>query len=136
MWVNKKGTEKYDYSSMPAGQIMNLAVYASAVLERVFTLLVSLEIFLEALFLWMIPFDFALLMVFIAFRRAPAAVSLSPVFTDASTFLTTPRILVRSILLRSFLFSDCLSLLIADRFFLGADFAAKLKFLLLKSLIL
>jgi hypothetical protein len=100
------------------------------------TLLVSLEIFLEALFLWIIFFEPALLMVFIAFLRALADMSFSPDLTDASTALTTLRILVRSVLLRSFLFTACLALLIADRFFLGADFAAKFKFLLLESLIL
>jgi hypothetical protein len=46
---------------------MRLRAYASAVLERAFTFLVSLEIFLAALFLWIIPFELALLMVFIAF---------------------------------------------------------------------
>jgi len=102
----------------------------------VLTLLVSLEIFLAALFLWMIPFELALLIVFMAFIRALAEASFSLFLTDASTALMTLFIFVRSVLLRSFLFSDCLSLLIADKFFLGADFAAKFKFLLLESPIL
>jgi hypothetical protein len=75
-------------------------------------------------------------MVFMAFMRALAEASFSLVLIDASTALMTLFIFVRSVLLRSFLLSACLSLLIADRFFLGADFAAKLKFLLLESLIL
>jgi hypothetical protein len=41
--------------------------YDSAAFERALTFLVSREIFLEALFLWMIPFEPALQMVFIAF---------------------------------------------------------------------
>ena len=44
-----------------------LAAYASAALERAFTFFVSLEIFLDAVFLWIIPLELALLIVFIAF---------------------------------------------------------------------
>jgi hypothetical protein len=99
--------------------------YASAALERAFTFFVSLEIFLDAVFLWIIPLELALLIVFIAFCSALADVSFSLALTDASTAFTTLFIFVRSVLLRSFLLSACLSLLSADRFFLGADFAAK-----------
>jgi hypothetical protein len=72
------------------------------------------------------PFDFALLIAFIAFFSAVAEASFSLVLTEASTAFITLFIFVRSVLLRSFLFSACLTLLSAERFFLGAAFAAKL----------
>jgi hypothetical protein len=93
--------------------------------RRAFALFVSLEIFLAALFLWMMPFDFVLLITFIAVPRAACTVSLFFSFIAASTAfdaLLTPE---RSCLFRAFLFSACLALFKAERFFFGADFAAK-----------
>jgi hypothetical protein len=90
------------------------------------TFFVSFEIFLAALFLWMMPFERALLIVFTALRRTPAAVSLSPRWTAASTDFVMLLIFERSTLLRSFLLSACLALFIAERFFFTGAFAAKL----------
>jgi hypothetical protein len=90
------------------------------------TFFVSLEIFLAALFLWIMPFERALPIVFTALKRTAAAVSFSPVWTAASTDFAMLLSFERSTLLRSFLFSACRALFIAERFFFTGAFAAKL----------
>jgi hypothetical protein len=74
----------------------------------------------------MIPFDRALLMTFVALRSTLFTASLSLPLTAASTDFITLFILERSTLFRSFLFSACLALFIAERFFFTGAFAAKL----------
>jgi hypothetical protein len=91
----------------------------------VFAFLVSLEIFLAALFLCIMPFDVALLIVFTAVLSATCMTSLLFSFIADSTAFDALLILERSRLFRAFLFSACLALFKAERFFFGADFAAK-----------
>ena len=62
------------------------------------TAFVNLEIFLEAVFLWKIPLDVALLISEIATVKAALAASLSPAVIAVSTFLTKVLILVLIIL--------------------------------------
>jgi hypothetical protein len=98
---------------------------AFSALRRAFAFLVSLEIFLAALFLCMMPLDVALLIVFTAAPSAACTTSLLFSFIAASTAFAALFILDRSRLFRTFFFSDCLALFKAERLFFGADFAAK-----------
>jgi hypothetical protein len=74
----------------------------------------------------MIPFERALLITFVALRSTLFAASLSPPFAAASTIFMALLTFERSTLLRVFLFSACLALFIAERFFFTGAFAAKL----------
>jgi hypothetical protein len=86
---------------------------------RAFTFFVSRDIFLEAVFLWMTPFDAALFKALIAWRSALPESSLLPEVTAASTFFTTVLTLLKTALLRRLRFTLCLALFMAERFFLG-----------------
>jgi hypothetical protein len=81
---------------------------------------------LEAVFLWIILFEAALLSAFTASRSALPASSLLPEATADSTFFTIVLIALRTSLLRRFRFTACLALFMADRFFFGFALAGNL----------
>lgn len=91
------------------------------------TSLVSREIFLDAVFLWIIPFMAALSIAEMAFCNA--AFALSPLLpaTSFSTFLVRVFSMLLTDLFFSVLASVCLVLLRADLFFFSAACAAKVK---------
>lgn len=89
-----------------------------------FAFLVILEIFLDAVFLWIMPFEAALLITLTAaFNRLP----MSSLFFEgnaASNFVTYVFILVCIDWLRRLSFSACRTLLSVDRSFFGAALPA------------
>jgi hypothetical protein len=87
------------------------------------------EIFLEAVFLWMMPFDAAMSSAFIACPRAFSASPRAPAEIADSTFFTKVFKLLITLLFRKFLLILCRALFIAERFFFGLAFAGNVNLL-------
>jgi hypothetical protein len=86
----------------------------------------------EAVFLWSMPFDFALLMVLMAASKVFAAASLSFALTDASTAFVATLIVLFAARLRTLFASACRALFSAERFLFTGAFAANVLSSLMK----
>jgi hypothetical protein len=91
---------------------------------------VSLDIFLEAVFLWIMPFDAAIFSALIACSNVVPAFSLVPEFTAISTFFSTVLTPLRTLLFRRLRFTLCLALFWAEGFFFGLALAGNLNLLI------